>query len=191
MPLLKALHTFSQASISKPGSPLLFARQNSCSKSPFSSLTRVLEKFGANFMPDRGQISDGDWQIQNCFCMKSIFLPVLTPVLAVEFGVRSDAVEILKVPTPTGQLISTGQANIRFASPILAESALRSKNGKNLGKHTIECFLLAPQMQSPFVGEILGRQIAPDCRAGDTCSVKRLDFHLRSTSLSLNMGALP
>lgn len=71
-----------------------------------------------------------------------------------DFDIRSGAVELLKMPGPSGELMSTGQANVRFASPAVAEAACQEKNGKTLGPNLVECLPLAPQMQPPFAGRL-------------------------------------
>lgn len=70
-----------------------------------------------------------------------------------DFQVSPDAVEILTMASPSGQVVNTGMANIKFASPAAAEAARQRQSGKRLRSSIIECLPLAPQFQpQPFAG---------------------------------------
>ena len=72
-----------------------------------------------------------------------------------DFQVSPDAVEVLTMASPSGQVVSTGMANIKFASPAAAEAARQRQNGKKLRSSIVECLPLAPQFQpQPFTGAI-------------------------------------
>lgn len=54
---------------------------------------------------------------------------------------------------PSGQVVSIGMANVRFASPAAAEAARQRQNGKRLRSSIVECLPLAPHLQAqPFAG---------------------------------------
>ena len=75
------------------------------------------------------------------------------PLFYADFQVLPDAVEILTVASPSGQVVSTGMANIKFASPAAAEAARQRQNGLRLRSSIVECLPLAPQLQAqPFAG---------------------------------------